>query len=418
MAESYRPTVNIAQAPPFLVPMPFVLGGLVALAVVGVRMVELREVLASGLWALPAVVLTAHTVTLGFLTLTMTGLLYQWVPVVFDVAAVPRAWSWSEGALYTVGLILFLWGWAVGDSRLVEAGGLLLATSLTFWAAVIGYRVAQAPREADTVTVGLGLALAGVTTTWVLGLRMAFGAATPAALGLHIATALVAWVGTLVATVQLKLMPMFTMARVTRRTLAPLPVAALWAGLAAVWLRGALDIPQWVPSGLWTLAALASLYQLLTLRRKGKAPTTDPVLVPVAMGWILWLVAAGLASVRPVQAVVLAFFGAMTFILGYQSRIIPFMVAVVISRRTPGPPHRAFFMARGMGSTVAPPVTAALLSLAAVAVVVGMAAHGPTLVGLGGMLVVGAVAAQMVLLGQRLQAAKASAPLPPSPSRQ
>lgn len=407
IAESYRPTVNIGQAPPFLVPMPFILGGLVALTVAGVRMVELRDALAAGAWALPAVVLTVHVVTLGFLTMTMTGLLYQWVPVVFDVAAVPRAWSWSEGAVYTTGLVLFLVGWAAGDNRLVATGGVLLAISLIFWAALIAQRVLRSGRRADTVTVGLSFALVGVTTTWVLGLLMAFGSGWPTTLDLHIATALVGWVGTLVATVQLKLIPMFTMSRVTRRTLAPVPVAALWAGLAAVWLRGALGFPPWVPSTFWAVAAIASLYQLVALHRQGKAPTTDPVLVPAAVGWILWLAAAGLAAEHPAPAVALAFFGAVTFILGYQSRIVPFVAAVAVSRRLPGPPHRAFFMARGLGSTMAPPVTASLMVLASAAVVAGIAGHNPTFIAFSGGLVVTVVVVQVALLGQRLQAARA-----------
>ena len=73
MAQTYRRTVNMAQAPPWLVPLPFVLAGLTALAVAGVRLVTLRHALALGAWGLPSLVLTGHVVTLGFLTLNHDG---------------------------------------------------------------------------------------------------------------------------------------------------------------------------------------------------------------------------------------------------------------------------------------------------------------------------------------------------------
>jgi len=221
LARSYRPSVNVAQAPRLLGPIPFVVAGWVALVVAAIRVALLAPDLAFGAFRAPAVVLTVHVVTLGFLTLTMTGLLYQWVPVVFDVPPLPLGWMWLQGGLYAVGLSLFLAGWGVGVPDAVIGGAAGLATALALFVTLVANRVAASRRPRDAVHVGLILALTGITATWVLGFLLATESEPPWALGLHIVTAIGAWVATLVATVQLKLVPMFTMSRVTRPSPGP-----------------------------------------------------------------------------------------------------------------------------------------------------------------------------------------------------
>ncbi len=43
-----------------------------------------------------------------------------------------------------------------------------------------------------------------------------------------------------------------------------------------------------------------------------------------------------------------AFWGMLTLLFRYQSRIFPFVAAVALARRLPGPTFKAFFMARAM----------------------------------------------------------------------
>jgi hypothetical protein len=422
LARQYRPTVNIEAAPPFAVPLPFVFSGLVALAVAGVRLWLVRDLVSRGLYSAPPVILTVHLVTLGFLTVTMTGLLYQWVPVVFDVPPVRSPWAWGQGGTFALGFTLFLVGWGRGSPHELQAGGALLAASLGAFVLLTADRLLRSHRTPDTVTAGVFLALAGLTATWVLGLMMAFGwPPGPLAVrfGLHVATAVVGWVATLVATVQLKLVPMFTMSRVTRRALAPFVLVALWAGLVAEWLRLFWPMGPAVPAALWTLAAMVALYQIAVLGRSGKSPTWDPVFMPVVMGWIVWLGAAVLSTVAPALAVGVALVGGVTFVLGYQSRIVPFIVALAVGRRLPGPSHKAFFMARAMGSSRGPIVTGLGGLLAALLLAVGLVGHSALAVGAAGLVLTAAVLAHVVFVMRKMMTGRhlpASSFGPPRPS--
>ncbi len=112
-------------------------------------------------------------------------------------------------------------------------------------------------------------------------------------LALHIAVAVVAWVATLVSAVQLKLAPMFAMARV-HGPLAALPTAALWAGLSleAASMLAHLPWAADAAAACWLAAAALAIGHVVRLRRAGRAPLPDSVLT----GWSLW---AGAAVMLP-----------------------------------------------------------------------------------------------------------------------
>lgn len=404
LAAAYRPSVNITAAPPWGVPLPFVVGGWLALAAAGLRVWMQRGVLAAGHLASGSVVLTVHLVTLGAITLTMIGLLYQWMPVVFDVPAVPSRWAAMQGAGYALGLGAFLVGWSADRFGWLAAGGTLMALALTAFALMQASRLVRSRRPGGDLAVGVALALVGLTATWALGGTMLV-VGPGGRLGAHIATAWVGWVATLVATVQEKLVPMFTMARSPRRPPLILILAGFWVGLGVIWLRPWLPAPEpikWVAAACWAAAAAIALVRVEAWRCVGRAPWRDSVIWSARLGWGLGLGAALLAPWDPAGAVGLALFAALTFMFGYQSRIAPFIVALAISRRRPGPPQRAFWMARAMGSPVAPTVAALALPLAAITLTAGLWWHRPIWVGSAGLGLTAAVAAHGWLVVGRL----------------
>ncbi len=417
----YRPSVNVARAPQASVPLPFLAGGWVWLLWALGQLASARGFVAARDWGAPALIAAVHGVTLGFLTLTMMGFLYQWVPVVFDVPALPRWFSWSEGGVYAAGLVLFEEGWLRSRLPLLAVGGALLSLALLALASGIAARVASSRRPWDTVSTGVVLALLGLTATWLLGFRMAWtiahGQSPNQWLALHIAVALVAWVATLVSAVQLKLAPMFAMARV-HGALAALPTAALWVGLS---LEGASVLARlpWaadVAAACWLAASALAMGLIMHLRRGGRAPRRDTVLAAALAGWGLWAGAAVMLPWAPPVSVVLGLGGAAAMVLGYQSRLAPFFLALVTARRSAAV-DRAFFLARAMSSALAPRVAAAACAAGALLVAAGAAWHqadwvgaAAAVMGLGWARVVGS------MVGQARRARRAApAPRPPEP---
>ncbi len=379
-ARRYQPSVNITRAPAASVPLPFMVAGWGFLIWAVWELAAARASFAGGVFGALPVVAAVHGVTLGFLTLTMTGFLYQWIPVVFDVPPLPRWFSWSEGAVHTLGLLMFLDGWLAGVPGRMAVGGALLSVALLALAVAAGMRVAESRRPRDTVTAAVALSLVGLTATWVMGLLMAIGLAEGQAslgwLALHISVALAAWVATLVSGVQLKLVPMFSMSRAAGR-LTALPLVFLWLGVGAAAAGHWLSIPGTLITAtvFWFVAAVGALVLITRIRRAGKAPEADTVFVTVIAGWGLWAMAAVLILVSAPLAVIAALGGGIVMVLGYQARLAPFMVALASARRLPGPPEKAFFMARSMGSRLAPLLTGYGMPLAVALLMLAVARH-------------------------------------------
>jgi hypothetical protein len=391
MGARYKPTVNIGAAPPPGLPLPFVGLGWLFLLALAILLFTAPGPVAEGWWGLPEVVLAVHVFTLGFLSLTMMGLLYQWVPVVFDVAPVPLAWGFGQSAIYLMGLLVFLDGWATDSRRLVAAGGGGLAAAIVLFTALIGGRLGTSHRQPDWVTRGVTVALAGFNATWVLGLLMAFSF-----LGLpgirpthwlydHILTASVAWVGTLVMSVQLKIGPMFAMARSENDREVALPFILVWAGLGLSWVLGPASRVHWLPDLLLAGAGASTLQLLRRWRRHSQAPTPDRVLWPAQMGWMLWTAAGLLLIWSPVLGFLSFAAGALTLVLGYQTRIVPFITALAVAHRLPGPPFKAFFLARALGSPWAPVSAAAGPVVLGCLLAVGILDRSPDWVAAGGL---------------------------------
>ena len=418
LGRRYRPSVNIARAPAAGVPLPFMLAGWGFLIWAAWELAASRTLLVERAFGAPTVIAAVHGVTLGFLTMTMTGFLYQWIPVVFDVPALPRWFSWTEGAVYSLGLVVFLDGWLTGVLWRLAIGGILLSLALIAFAAGSALRVAQSRRPRDTVTAAVVLALCGLTATWVMGLIMATnlaaGREASGWLALHIVIALAAWVATLVSGVQLKLVPMFSMSRVEGR-LTALPLVLLWLGVGAAAAGHWFFVPGMVTAAvLWLLAAALALVLVTRIRRQGKAPEPDSVFVTILSGWGLWVLAALLLLFSPPLAVIAALGGGIVMVLGYQARLAPFMVALSVARRMPGPPQKAFFMARAMNSQNGPRLIGLAMPLAVLFLLAAMVQHQAAEVLAGTVLVMaawaastGAMAAAIIRSGRHRPDAKA-----------
>jgi len=376
---SYKPSVNIAQAPKTVGPMLFFVTGWVSLAWEAGLLAALRGDVARGAWGSPAVIGLVHGFTLGFLTMTMIGVLTQWVPVVFDVPPIPLSriyWVW---AVYTTGVILFVTGFLWPFPIALALGGILVATAITVMTVFVGGQLRRSKRPGDSMRGALAVSLASLNLAWILGLGMALAWVGwwpwPHFLTWHLVTVLVGWVGLTLLAVQMKLVPMFAMGKMDRVYPAvPVVLAVLGIGVGWTWPWTGTVGREW-SAILWGASGLTAVIQVLWVVRTGKSPSRDPVFWGVFVGWLEWLLAAYWVTDHPVWSVFLMLWGAFTFIAAYQSRILPFIVALAIARKLPGPPAKAFFMAQSLNPRRSLSILAGASLLGALAILDGLRYH-------------------------------------------
>ncbi|MCL6564221.1 MAG: hypothetical protein K6U87_14565, partial [Firmicutes bacterium] len=266
LAGAYRPSVNVAQAPHPLLVLPFLAAGWVSLVLAGLLSVRFAPLLAQRSFSALPVLGLVHLMTLGFLTTTILGTLQQWIPVVFDVPALDPKVSSRQALIWGGGLVIFLLGWFVKDVGMVAAGGGIAALGLLLFTILASARMAKSARPRDTIFWTVSGALFALNLVWALGLGMALswngaaiGLLPPEVLALHLATALVAWMGLLVMGVELKLVPMFAMASLQNLRVGGPPTLAL-AGYLSFWFIpwskdfSTLAAAFWLAAALWALA--------------------------------------------------------------------------------------------------------------------------------------------------------------------
>ncbi|NMP23262.1 hypothetical protein [Sulfobacillus harzensis] len=395
--ERYKPSINIAQAPRIMAPLLYLGTAYVFLAAGAWMLFRYRADVSQGAYGVPGVIMMVHLFTLGFLSMTALGILHQWIPVVFDVPPLGLRRVVFNFALYVAGFLGFACGFAYDWWPVVAASGSALAVAILWWSSGVISQLRRSPKPRDAVYWGISAAVLGFNVVWVLGLFMAasFLGWWPEyqVLRVHIATALGAWMGILVLTVQQKLNPMFSMSKAQGVRFA-LPLAFVGAGIVLAWLS-LFTSTRLLTLGavLWVVGTVVTISQLLAVLRQGKAQSFDRVFIGVGMAWILFLAAAIVSMELNPLAMILAFWGFFTLILSYQGRILPFIVAVAVAKRLPGPVYKAFFMAQAMHPKNLPVIMAIGGCAGAVFMVWGRLAHHPALVGVSA-----GVAALLLLL--------------------
>lgn len=374
-AARYKPSVNIAQAPSILAPLLYIGPAYGFLMVAAILFVFDAKGVAEGAYKDPGVLMMVHFFTLGFLSMTAMGILNQWVPVVFDVLPLGIRRVFIQFILYLGGILGFTWGLAQREWDIVAVGGSVLALAIVIWSAAIFSQMAQSPKSRDAVYRGIQSAVLGLNVVWILGVFMALSFlgwwSVDPVLRVHVATALVAWMGFLVLTVQQKLNPMFSMSKAEGINLR-LPFYLAAAGVLISWVS-LVTSALWLRMGavLWVVTAVVVLVQLVRIVQQSQSQTFDRVFVGVGAAWLLLLVAAVFAVWLDPLAVLLAFWGLLTLIFSYQARIVPFMVAVTVAKRLPGPIFKAFFMAQAMQAKNQPLLVGLLGVVGAALAVIG-----------------------------------------------
>lgn len=198
---------------PLSVPFLFWLTGVLGVLMGLWRLSTIATPLLGGMIGAGAVLATVHSFTLCGFTMLMMGALYQFMPVLLNVAPVPPYRVFIQWGVYTFGLIGFVWGLSTGQSLILEIGGVGIVVGIILFIGNVGERLWH--RTTFNVTVWFFTsALAYLFLTVIMGgllvLRYTTGyAPVPHELSVHMTMALGGWFGLLVCGASYRLWQMF-----------------------------------------------------------------------------------------------------------------------------------------------------------------------------------------------------------------
>ena len=299
--------------------------------------------LAAGAYPSPRVVGVTHLFTLGWITTSIMGALYQFLPVALGepIRSVPAAHL--SFALYVPGFAVFVTGLLIGRDSPMTLGAVMLGLGVLLFATNLGATLWRSTRRDVTwwalacadlfliVTLTLGLALAG-------NLRWGYlGAARLTAIGTHLHVALGGWVLLVMVGVAHRLLPMFLLSHGAGDRYARAAVALLGAGagVLAIGHHGPPIVSRWLPAALLGAGLVAFLLQARSFYRHRHRPALDPgmrlaagALGLLAIGLVLAgpaMLAGGPARLATAYVLVMVL-GISLFVAAHYYKIIPFLV--------------------------------------------------------------------------------------------
>jgi hypothetical protein len=231
--------------------------------------------LAMGAYVSPRVAGVTHLFTLGWLTTTIFGALYQLLPVA--LAAPLRSTRLGHVSFWTFapGAGLFACGVADGSTILHHAGLCLVAVGIVLAVFNIGSSLPQS-RSRDETWTAVSIALAFLLSTLVLGTVLLHNIHTGfleearvRMLAIHLHVAIVGWALMMIVGVSHRLLPMFLLAhgadtRWTKRSLASLGVGVLALGIGLASGRVAI---MWTGVAALEAGVACFLYQAFSFYR-------------------------------------------------------------------------------------------------------------------------------------------------------
>lgn len=313
-----------------------------------IALVWLAPELAAGAYLSPHVAGITHLLTLGWLTTTIFGALYQLLPVALGAPLRSVRVGHAGFLVFAPGAGLFAAGVATGTTILHHAGIALVASGIILAVGNIGSSLPRA-RSRDVTWAAVATALAFLASTLVLGVMLLHNLHTGfladarlRVLAIHLHVALAGWALVMMVGVSHRLLPMFLLAhagdtRWTKRSLILLGggVLALAAGLA---MRTRLM--TWIGVALLEGGVGCFLWQAFSFYRVRVRRTVDvgmrfagSALVFLAAAALLGpaVLARGPAHPRLATAyVVVALLGGIVlYVVGFFYKIVPLLAWTV-----------------------------------------------------------------------------------------
>ena len=315
------------------------------LALGAAGLVWIAPELARGLYLSPRVAGVTHLFTLGWLTTTIFGALYQLLPVALGAPVYSERLGHASWCAFVPGVAVFAAGVAAGSVPLHHVGITLVVTGVLLLLVNVACTLPRAQRR-DVTWAAVAIAITFLASTLVLGVALLHNLHTGflaeqrvRVLAIHLHVALVGWALIMMVGMSHRLLPMFLLAHGadtsgTRRALVflTLGVTVLAAGLAREHPACA-----WVGLVLLEAGIVCFLLQAHQFFRARIRPALDVGLrfVAVALGFLAVGAALGPAVLawdgarHPRLAVAYVLVGllggVLLHVVGYFYKIVPFL---------------------------------------------------------------------------------------------
>ena len=305
--------LSLEQAPPISIPFRFFLSAPVFGIAAGLLLLIQGESAFLSRWS-PATIGLTHLLTLGFLGMVMCGAMFQMLPVIAG-SPVPRV-ALAGGVshvLLAAGTVLLAAAFISGQLLWMMPAVTLLILGFALFGLAVAIALWRVRTPSPTVT-GMKLAVASLTITVILGALAAAGYSGIIEIGnlalltdIHLAWGILGWVGILLISVSLQVVPMFQVTPEYPRLLARLLAPWIFVGLAGWGVLRFSFSDQTPIVGMVLVIAGFVLFAMSTLRlqrqRKRRVPdvtlmfwrTAMLVLIGVALLW-------GAGQLRPAVA--------------------------------------------------------------------------------------------------------------------
>ncbi|HEX8849473.1 MAG TPA: hypothetical protein VF761_08075 [Gemmatimonadaceae bacterium] len=325
------------------------------LVVGALGLVWIAPELAAGAYASPHVAGVTHLFTLGWLTTTIFGALYQLLPVALGAPLRSVRVGHVGFAAFAPGAGLFAAGVATGSATLSHAGIVLITIGVALAVSNIASSLPRA-RSRDVTWAAVATALTFLASTLVLGvvllhnLHTGFLAeARVRVLATHLHVALVGWALVMMVGVSHRLLPMFLLAHGadtawTRRSLLLLATGVVALAIAVTSRDG---VSGWVAVAMLEGGVACFVWQARSFHRARVRRKIDVGMrfAAIALGFLvaaallgIAVFAAGASHARLATAYVAVGLlgGIVLYVVGFFYKIVPLLAWTVRYRERMG----------------------------------------------------------------------------------
>lgn len=339
------PGLIAASAPPLRLPGEHFAAALCFWVAGALGLVWIAPDLARGLFPLPRVIAVTHLFTLGWITTTIQGALYQFMPVALGTPVRSERAAHISFLLYVPGLAAFVLGLATVNHDVLLLGAAAFGSGLLVFLGNL-YATLRRCTQRDLTWWALTGAGLSLLMTIVLGISLAgnlrwsyLGPERFLAVGVHMHVAVAGWVMLVIVGVARRLLPMFLVSHGASPWPNRVSVACLGTGTALlVALHHGLSRPlAGIIAALLAGGVLAFVNQAVLYFRHRRRPNLDPGLRLAAAGlvglcaavvlapFVLWMGTAA-PRIATAYAVVLILGGLSLFVAGHYYKILPFLI--------------------------------------------------------------------------------------------
>ncbi len=330
------------NAPPLRLPGEHFTAALLFLLAGAFGLFRAAPALAAGMYPSPNVVAVTHLFTLGWITTSIMGALYQFLPVALSQSIASERAAHVTFLLHLSGVATLVTGMYLARDPLRLTGIALLSVAITLFLTNLGVTLHRAVRR-DTTWRAICAAAVFLGITLILGAALGLnlhngflGVHQQLALGVHLHVALFGWVLLVIVGVSHRLLPMFLLSHGGNTRLGGYAVTLLATGAGLLALFHHVPIlGREVPALCFGAGVAVYLLQARSFYRHRNRPALDPGLRLAAVALSLFgvtgllgaLALTGVGSVRLRMAYVIVMLLACTlFVAAHYYKIVPFLV--------------------------------------------------------------------------------------------